>query len=100
MATAPACCSVHVWEDPGSFRPERWLAPGCAYFHTSGARRFLPFSDGIKNCLGQARCSARCPLPAAGCPLPAARCPLPAARCSLPAARCLLPAASASFCCC
>jgi hypothetical protein len=44
--------SVHVWEDPASFRPERWLAKDAAY-SGSGARRFLPFSDGIKNCLGQ-----------------------------------------------
>jgi hypothetical protein len=51
---------VHVWEDPGSFRPERWLTPGCAYYHDSGTRRFLPFSDGIKNCLGQVRCWFAC----------------------------------------
>jgi hypothetical protein len=53
LTSHPApCCSVHVWEDPGSFRPERWLAKDAAY-SGSGARRFLPFSDGIKNCLGQ-----------------------------------------------
>jgi hypothetical protein len=39
---------------------ERWLDPGTAYLPGTvdegtgkGVRRFLPFSDGLKSCLGQ-----------------------------------------------
>eukprot|EP00879_Flechtneria_rotunda_P012489 GHRR01013041.1.p1 GENE.GHRR01013041.1~~GHRR01013041.1.p1 ORF type:complete len:174 (+),score=67.23 GHRR01013041.1:447-968(+) len=53
--------SVHNWEQPEQFMPERWLDNrDCAYVTNEGAdsdrrvRRFAPFSDGLKNCLGQA----------------------------------------------
>lgn len=41
-----------VWQDPGSFRPERFLDDrGCILptWHTSG---YLPFSRGTRPCLG------------------------------------------------
>eukprot|EP00878_Enallax_costatus_P000623 GHUV01000725.1.p1 GENE.GHUV01000725.1~~GHUV01000725.1.p1 ORF type:complete len:552 (+),score=175.13 GHUV01000725.1:213-1868(+) len=57
--------SVQNWEDPDKFVPERWLDNrDCAYVSSSSevgstdtdkrVRRFAPFSDGLKNCLGQA----------------------------------------------
>lgn len=53
--------SVQNWEEPEKFKPERWLDNReCAYVAGEDGdserrvRRFAPFSDGLKNCLGQA----------------------------------------------
>eukprot|EP00877_Chromochloris_zofingiensis_P012409 jgi/Chrzof1/7421/Cz02g23030.t1 len=51
--------SVNNWEKPHLFKPERWLDKDVAYVEGTrvegerGVRRFIPFSDGLKNCLGQ-----------------------------------------------
>lgn len=52
------------WDDPHLFKPERWLEPGAAFVASGGkdaaggdknlVRRFLPFSNGLKGCMGQA----------------------------------------------
>lgn len=49
--------STHNWEEPHLFKPERWLENKEAAYvggKHGAPKRFIPFSDGMKNCLGQA----------------------------------------------
>eukprot|EP00198_Chlamydomonas_reinhardtii_P014061 XP_001703398.1 cytochrome P450 [Chlamydomonas reinhardtii] len=49
--------SVHNWDQPDVFKPERWLqsnAGGSSSKGGGGGKRYMPFSDGMKSCLGQA----------------------------------------------
>jgi cytochrome P450 len=62
--------TIHNWEEPETFRPERWLgvpiecfvynskeqhAPGDLAASSSAKRgiTFMPFSEGPRNCVGQ-----------------------------------------------
>jgi cytochrome P450 len=44
-------CSAHNWEDPLTFKPERWLVPQRA--KADAERAFYPFGYGPRNCIGQ-----------------------------------------------
>ena len=43
-----------LWDEPDVFRPERFLPGKAATLdHRTGAAKFMPFSLGTKDCLGQ-----------------------------------------------
>lgn len=49
--TAAMARDSHIWPDPQSFVPERWLGE---YKGVEADRKaFMPFSAGSRNCIGQ-----------------------------------------------
>jgi cytochrome P450 len=49
--TAAMARDGHIWPDPQSFVPERWLSQ---YKGVEADRKaFMPFSAGSRNCIGQ-----------------------------------------------
>lgn len=54
---SPCCTAVQVWgADAREWRPARWLegrSINAVKKDTSGALRWLPFSDGVQSCIGQ-----------------------------------------------
>ena len=60
---------MQVWgKDAGAWRPERWLegrSVAAAKRDAAGAPRWLPFSDGRQNCIGQHIATVRCALESA-----------------------------------
>ncbi|CAL8472236.1 g11778 [Coccomyxa elongata] len=74
----------HNWDEPTKFMPERWAASDAEYAQkpsalpkewqvgmdsnstTERARRFMPFADGIRTCIGQSLAMATMPLTLAG----------------------------------
>jgi cytochrome P450 len=60
--------TLHNWDKPEDFRPERWLdVPVETYVYdsttnTGGGKRgitFMPFSEGPRNCVGQVGACSR-----------------------------------------